>query len=87
MGEKARAGGTADYFQVVLATKACCGHPHHSIDSALRCFREHAGSISIVAIKKRKDAIGTEKLYNQDREYLSEEQAQALVEWERRQVR
>ena len=83
MRKKSLPGSGADYFQVVLADGNFCGHPHSAVEGALRCFQESKEARSIVAIKKRADAIGTAKLYNQDWEYLSEHQAQALIDWER----
>ena len=35
----------------------------------------------VVAVRKRRDAIGSEKLYNQDYEYLTDHDVQQLIEW------
>lgn len=81
MGDNRPFGATADYFQVAVDSLNWCGHPHRSIDGAVRCLRDTPGSQAIVAIWKRTDAIGTVKMNNKDFEYLTERQVQALIEW------
>ena len=84
MGEKMPVGATADYYQVALADAHWCGHPHRSIESAVRCFHDSPGAVAVVAIRKRTDAIGTARLYNKDMQYLTASQVQRLIEWEER---
>lgn len=83
MRNKSLPGAGADYFQVELDNRSFCGHSHQSVEGALCCFQESQGARSIVAIRKRADTIRTAKLYNQDWEYLTERQAQALIDSER----
>ena len=81
MGDKTPLGATADYFQIALDGGGWCGDPHRSIENAVRCLQETSGAVAIVAIWKRTDAIGTERLYNKDAEYLTDRQVEALIEW------
>ena len=74
-------GAKADYFQVAFEDGSHCGHPHRTIESAARCLNETREAVTVVAIWKRKDAIGTARLYHKDFEHLSERQVQALLEW------
>jgi hypothetical protein len=84
MSDKRPASASADYFQVATEAGAFCGHPHRSIESAIRCLQDTAEATAIVAIWKRKDAIGTAKLYNKDAVYLSLRQVQSLMKWQKR---
>jgi len=80
MSDKAPPGAKADYFQVLLKVADLCGHPHESIECGARCIQKVDGA-TVVAIKMRKDTIGTAKLYVQDYEYSPDPQVQQLIKW------
>gem|GEM_PF-4224134 len=88
MGDKIPIGGSADYFEVSLGDTATdfrtCGHAHESIESAVQCLQKIPGGSSIVAFWKRRDAIGSERLYDNGVEYLTDFQVQALLRWHKR---
>lgn len=84
MHSKTPTGADADYFQVLVDRRTYCGHPHRSIDSAVRCLQDTPGAVGIVAVRKRRDAIGSARMYNRDAEYLTDRQVQALIDWQQR---
>lgn len=83
MSNKLPRGAGADYFQVEYECGALCGHPHRSAESAARCL-EDGGGIGVVAMKKRRDAIGSVKMHNQDCVSLTESELQSLIDWKMR---
>jgi len=77
--ELVRLRHNADYYEVVVDGKRC-EHSHRSIESAASCLQDKGGSRWVVAVRKRKDAIGAARMYSHDEDWLSAKEVQSLIE-------